>query len=124
VSSSNSQEPLPVTDSVFVGNEDAVIATGAGVALRDNRFIKNDRAVFAPAPPDDDPFWRVDLERNVLIRNGDAIYTEVPGSLGDNVAVKNTGYGIYAPRATDLGGNIAVRNGQEPQCTGVVCSRS
>jgi hypothetical protein len=63
------------------------------------------------------------LEGNIVLRNGDATYSELPGTLKGNVAISNTGYGIYAPRATDLGGNIAFRNGPEPQCTGAVCAR-
>lgn len=123
VESSDSATPNQVTGNTFLDNQDAVVARGAGVDLRLNSFISNDRAVYAPAPPDEDPFWVAHLERNVLLRNGDAIYSEIPGTLRGNVAIGNTGYGIYAPRATDLGGNIAFHNGVEPQCTGVVCSR-
>lgn len=65
----------------------------------------------------------VSFDRDVLPRNGDAILSETAGTLRGNVAIGNTDYGIYAPRATDLGGNIAFRNDVEPQCTGVVCAR-
>ena len=42
-------------------------------------------------------------------------------SIGGNDARNNTGWGIYAPGATDLGGNTAAHNGNQPQCVGVVC---
>jgi hypothetical protein len=65
------------------------------------------------------------LLRNTFVRNVDGIFINVtsgPGpSLGGNLAVKNSGWGIYAVGATDLGGNMARQNGNEPQCTGVSC---
>lgn len=131
-------------DNTFAHNE-VVIASDfqldADEILR-NRFVDNDLAVRATTPkhlvgntfvdnrvavasdPDQitpsDPF--VAMEGNTFRRNGDAVYLLHPASLKDTVAIANTGYGIYAPLATDLGGNVAYRNGIEPQCTGVVCA--
>lgn len=62
------------------------------------------------------------LAGNRFAGNGDAVRIEMPGArLRDNVAVRNSGWGIHAPGALDLGGNRARGNGNEPQCVGVVC---
>ncbi len=42
-------------------------------------------------------------------------------SVGTNLAIHNSGWGIRVPNATDLGGNHAHHNGNSPQCVGVVC---
>ncbi len=104
----------------FVDNDLAVSAT-TPKHLVGNTFVGNRVAV--ASDPDQItpgvPF--VAMEGNTFRRNGDAVYLTHPASLKDTVAIGNTGYGIYAPLATDLGGNVAYRNGTEPQCTGVVC---
>ncbi len=69
-----------------------------------------------------DEAWTV-VESNTFSRNGDGIRSNRPGvQIGRNVATNNTGWGIYAELAVDLGGNVARRNGNEPQCVGVVCT--
>lgn len=51
------------------------------------------------------------------------IESQLPGlAVGDNVAHRNGGYGIFAPGAVDLGGNVAYRNAGG-QCAGVTCER-
>ena len=63
------------------------------------------------------------LVANRFVRNGDAVVVEQPGvALGDDVALHNAGWGIYAPDAVDLGGNTARGNGHDPQCVGVSCT--
>jgi hypothetical protein len=53
---------------------------------------------------------------------GNGISSESPGvRLGDNTAVGNAGWGIYAPGAVDEGGNVARGNGTG-QCFGVTCA--
>lgn len=62
------------------------------------------------------------LRNNAFLRNGDGVVTQEPGtSLGRNLAVGSTGWGIHAPGAVDLGGNRAWGNGNQPQCVGVAC---
>jgi hypothetical protein len=84
-----------------------------------NVFRKNGSAVHGD--------WANDglvVQDNVLRGNGDAIVideAEPDISLGGNTAIRNTGWGIYAPGVTDLGGNSARGNGNSPQCVGVVC---
>lgn len=110
-------------DNRFVGN-DVAADLGVGAALRDNEFRRNGTAVTSTTAGSALEVERIVLERNLLVRNGDAIMIDTTAELGANVALRNTGYGIWAPLARDLGGNVARRNGTEPQCTGVVCSRS
>lgn len=62
------------------------------------------------------------LARNERGINVDAVHLDAPVAMRTTVAVRNSGYGIWAPHATDLGGNVAWGNGIEPQCTGVVCA--
>ncbi|AEE47466.1 hypothetical protein [Cellulomonas fimi] len=134
-----------IEDNVFTRNRVVLSSEWSGTpdqVLR-NRFADNDVAVEALVP--------MHLEGNVFVRNrlavhsddhergyfaepvltlvdnrfdrnGDAVYTTFPATLQGTVAVRSTGYGIYAPLATDLGGNVAYGNGTEPQCTGVVCA--
>lgn len=58
-----------------------------------------------------------------LYNQGDGLRVRVPSDLAvsSNVAIGNTGWGIYAPGVTDGGGNIA-RGNRAGNCTGVVCS--
>lgn len=105
----------------FVDNDLAVRAT-TPKHLVGNTFVGN-RVAVASDPDQITPSVPfVTMEGNTFRRNGDAVYLLHPASLKDTVAIANTGYGIYAPLATDLGGNVAYRNGVEPQCTGVVCA--
>lgn len=65
------------------------------------------------------------LTGNTFTRNGDGIVSQEPElALGRNTAIRNLGWGINAPNATDLGGNRAHGNGNEPQCVGVECRAS
>ena len=111
-----------IADSTFVDNGTA-LHLGVDASVTRNDFRRNGHAIdsrtgggFLEAT--------IALEANSLTHNGDAIYVDGPASLKDNRAIANTGIGIYTPRAVDLGGNIAYRNGVDPQCTGVVCTRS
>lgn len=107
-----------IVDSTFSDN-DIGVELDTGPWLRGNRFTGNGAAIRSTVPRS-----TLRLERNVLTGNGDAIVVEGTVEVLRNRVVGNSGYGIYAPLATDLGGNVAHRNGVEPQCTGVVCRRS
>lgn len=92
-----------------------------GAVVEGSTFTGNGTALRS-APPNDfeDPLVRLVASR--FTRNGDAVVLESSSAIGTTTATRNTGYGIYAPLATDLGGNVAWGNGTEPQCTGVVCA--
>lgn len=112
-----------VQDNRFVGNDIAVNILGiASSAYRRNTFTRN--GVGVRLANEDSDSYDVLLEANTFKRNGDGINL-IPlfgtAKLSGNRAVKNTGWGIYAPNAVDLGGNTASGNGNEPQCVGVVC---
>ena len=89
-----------------------------------NTFVGNATAVTATPKGENLPDAVIGLKGNRFSKNGDAVYITVAAAIGSNVVVRNRGYGIYAPSATDLGGNIAVGNGISPQCVGVVCRPS
>ncbi len=62
------------------------------------------------------------MEGNYFTLNKDAVVLNTFARIKTTTAVKNAGWGIYAPRATDLGGNVAYSNLREPQCMGVTCA--
>ena len=110
-------------DNAFVGNDVAVSLGSLPGNVVGNTFRDNGVGITASAPSGGIWDGPAQIVGNTLTRNGDGIVTEEGAavSLGDNRAVRNSGWGIYAPGATDLGGNVAKGNGLEPQCTGVVC---
>jgi hypothetical protein len=108
--------------NVFRDNTQAIYSSLDDSLIRRNRFLGNGTAFRG----DGSLRSGGTLEDNTITGNVDGIYwTEGLGgpglSLQGNVAVHNSGYGIYAPGSTDMGGNIAHHNGNEPQCTGVIC---
>ena len=108
-------------DNHFHGNETGILASHSAI-LRSNTFTRNTTAVKSPAPTDGSVVPMIALTSNIFTRNGDAVFVLNPARMKANVAIRNSGYGIYAPAAVDLGGNVAYQNGKSPQCTGVVCS--
>jgi len=58
-----------------------------------------------------------------LYNQGDGLRVSVPSALvvSRNVAIGNTGWGLYVPGVTDGGGNVA-RGNRVGNCAGVVCS--
>jgi hypothetical protein len=121
--------PDVVAHNRFIGNDVAMhIGPGVVANVQGNLFTGNGRGVEGHVLDEEWATFNVLLENNYFTRNGDAIY--VPDAflanptgyrLKGNRAIKNTGWGIYAPRATDLGGNVSRGNGQQPQCVGVAC---
>ncbi len=116
-----------VSGNHFTGN-DVAVSLGQGVRsnVHDNVFRGNRRAIALGSQTTE--LSAVLLDRNLLVRNTDAIYLQAPANPGvelkGNRAFQNTGWGIYAPGAVDLGGNVARGNGNQPQCVGVVCPAS
>ncbi|GIG22287.1 hypothetical protein Cch01nite_30110 [Cellulomonas chitinilytica] len=112
-----------ISGSTFVGNATAVIVGPFGGTITSSTFRGNQTTVVLDAGEWDEPSAVV--RDNTFRLNGDGLRLENAGasvSIGGNDARANTGWGIYAPGATDLGGNTARRNGNAPQCVGVVCS--
>jgi hypothetical protein len=109
------------TGSRFVDNDIAVqLGSFGSMTLTGNLFTGNRVAVGELA---DSEIEDALLADNRFERNGDAVnLPTLPVAMRHNTAVRNTGWGLYAPRATDLGGNTASRNGKQPPCTGVVCT--
>jgi hypothetical protein len=113
----------PVLDGNRFTRNDVAVAVGSRsrVTIRQNTFTGNGSGVSASEDAED---YSGTLVGNTFTRNGDGV--NLPASpetlsLGGNRAVRNTGWGIYAPGATDLGGNAARGNGNSPQCVGVAC---
>ena len=145
----NFEGAATISDSVFRNNTRAFRADSIGGTINElfrNRFLRNTTAVavsdnihlqgnifranqlgFRSDTRQQEqagfPTKTARLEDNTFTRNGDAVIIDGVAYLKSTVAVNNTGYGIYAPRAIDLGGNVAYGNGTEPQCTGVICTR-
>lgn len=109
-------------DNRFIGN-DVAVNIGVGAYLKGNVFQRNTTALTSVSAGSPCEVKILVMEQNTFTRNGSAVYTDAPASLKDTVAIRNRGYGIYAPRATDLGGNVAYGNGTQPQCTGVCSGR-
>ena len=109
-----------VSRNPFNHNKTGVSFLSSGGTLSRNSFTGND--VGFTSSGDQQPDFGAALDHNLFVRNGDGIHVEDGGNgLQANIAVRNTGWGIYAPGSTDLGGNHAFRNGNSPQCVGVAC---
>ncbi|MDQ0373853.1 right-handed parallel beta-helix repeat-containing protein [Cellulomonas humilata] len=113
---------LRITGSTLVGNTTAVVAGRFGGTIASNTFRANQTTV---AFVTEELWEETVVQDNTFRLNGDGLLLENAHmelvSIGGNDARRNTGWGIYAPGATDLGGNTAKHNGTEPQCVGVVC---
>ncbi|MGY4642825.1 right-handed parallel beta-helix repeat-containing protein [Cellulomonas sp. URHB0016] len=111
---------LSMTGNVLTGSGTGVLVAGGAGTFDDNTFRGNGVG-FHHVQSSEGP---TTLRGNVFRLNGDGIVVENGDPsvrLGQNTARRNTGWGIDAPGVTDLGGNTARRNGNEPQCVGVVC---
>jgi hypothetical protein len=133
---------LTITNSRLVGSDVAVDGTGAVSTISGSTFVANTTAVLVgqfggtvssstfranhtTISVADDLAGDVVVQGNTFRLNADGLLLDPADplvSIGGNTARNNTGWGIYAPGATDLGGNTARRNGNSPQCVGVVCS--
>ncbi len=113
---------VSVASSSFVGNTTGVIVGLFGATVSSSTFRDNGTTVTMTLDGVD---ATTVVQGNTFRHNTDGLRLEGVGpsvSVGGNVARYNTGWGIYAPGATDLGGDTASHNGNEPQCVGVVCS--
>jgi len=111
---------LDVSGTAFVASGTGVLMDHGSGTFDQNTFTSNGVG-FRQASPDG---YTV-LRDNVFRLNGDGILSDAGDpdlQLGGNTVRRSSGWGIYAPGAVDLGGNTARRNGNEPQCVGVVCA--
>lgn len=89
--------------------------------VRSNYFSRNGVGVHSEtAELGDVAVEDIVLDRNVFVRNGDGVVVDSLTHVGGNLAVWNTRYGLYVPRAVDRGRNVARHNGVD--CVGVACS--
>jgi len=102
-----------VQRSTLTDNREGVYAAGE-LTVRHNVLTRNTTGIVAT-----DLFGRGRqqlVEGNVLRHNVDAIRAGASATVRGNLAVQNTGWGIYAPEATIGRGNVALGNGTKPQC--------
>lgn len=128
---------LDVVGSTFTGNRSGVVLAGSvrRSSFVDNRvgvhvvgrlehslFRGNDKGFSAEADwvwdEDPDAFAGSRATGNVFVANHHGIHQPRWRDLvlRANVAVGNTGWGIYAPGARDDGHNVVARNGEGPSC--------
>ncbi|MHA7631601.1 right-handed parallel beta-helix repeat-containing protein [Corallococcus sp. M7] len=120
-------EPLnfSMVDSLVVHNGTGLRATAETVYIDGNTFHDNasgltlsDRIGFSVTP-----LTGIVRGNQFLSNDGDGLRvqpTSMPTVI-NNLALNNTGFGIYAPTAFDGGGNVA-RNNTAGDCVGIVCS--
>ena len=109
-----------VTRNAFTHNTTGVNFFSSGGTLSRNIFTGN--GVGFTSTGNEAPDFGATLDHNLFARNRDGIHVEDGGNgLQGNTAVRNTGWGIFAPGSADLGSNRAFRNGNSPQCVGIVC---
>ncbi|HEX8508056.1 MAG TPA: NosD domain-containing protein [Propionibacteriaceae bacterium] len=114
-----------LSNNMFTSNDVGVdITSESYVELTSNTFRQNDVGVTSHVPEEAGEVYFASLSRNTFVLNRDGI--RLPAGQGgsqleQNVAVRNSNYGFYAPGATDGGGNKAAANGRA--CVGVTCTR-
>lgn len=114
-----------VESSTFRANERAVVLGEVGESVTGSTLRDNGEAISLDPDSWCDCLGATEIRDNVLRRNGQGIVLDgdlFQVGVGGNDVRGSTGWGIYAPGATDLGGNRAGGNGSDPQCVGVVCA--
>ncbi|RKG90088.1 right-handed parallel beta-helix repeat-containing protein [Corallococcus sp. CA049B] len=116
---------LSMIDSLVVHNGTGLQAYTLTVYIDGNIFHDNasgltlsDREGFSTVP-----LTGIVRGNQFLANDGDGLRVQPPSTptVIDNLALNNTGFGIYAPTAFDGGGNVA-RNNTAGNCVGIVCS--
>ncbi|QAT85887.1 hypothetical protein EJ065_4334 [Corallococcus coralloides] len=117
---------LSMIDSLVVHNGTGLQAGPLTVYIDGNTFHDNasgltlsDREGLFPVP-----LTGIVRGNQFLANDGDGLRVQPPSTptVIDNLALNNTGFGIYAPTAFDGGGNVA-RNNTAGNCVGIVCAR-
>lgn len=116
---------LAMIDTLAVSNGSGLDVTALTVYLDGNTFYDNagglslgDLATAVPVP-----LTGIVRGNQFLSNDGDGLRVQPPSTptVINNVALNNTGFGIYAPTAFDGGGNVA-RNNTAGNCVGIVCA--
>ncbi|MBZ4329349.1 right-handed parallel beta-helix repeat-containing protein [Corallococcus sp. AS-1-12] len=116
---------LSMIDSLVVHNGTGLQASTLSVYIDGNTFHDNasgltlaDREGFPTGP-----MTGIVRGNQFLANDGDGLRVQPPStpSVINNLALNNTGFGIYAPTAYDGGGNVA-RNNTAGNCVGIVCA--
>ncbi|WNG38639.1 right-handed parallel beta-helix repeat-containing protein [Archangium violaceum] len=112
-------------NSRVVGNDSGLPVRARTVDVRGNTWRNNGGGLsLGDLPEYVPPPLTGTVSGNRFLRNqGDGLRVLVPSTLtvSSNVALDNTGWGIYAPGVIDGGGNVARGNGAG-DCVGVVCA--
>ena len=115
-------------NNAFTNNVVGVSIAGfSGAQLTKNVFTGNKVGVRGGPYSEYGRGFGASLDRNLFVGNGDGVNFLLDpaegetASLTGNIAIRNKGYGFYAPGATDGGGNRAAGNGKP--CVGVACGR-
>jgi hypothetical protein len=112
-------------DSWVVGNGDGPLVRARTVDVRDTTWWGNGGGLtLGDLPEYVPPELTGTVSDNRFLHNrGDGLRVTVPNTLtvSRNVALDNTGWGLYAPGVRDGGGNVAWGN-RAGNCLGVTCS--
>ncbi|RKH91136.1 right-handed parallel beta-helix repeat-containing protein [Corallococcus sp. AB045] len=118
-------QKLSMLDSLVVSNGAGLQAAADTVYIHGNTFFDNADGLSLTGRD-----WQVPVVLTGIIRgnqflsnDGDGLRVEAPGkpTVLNNVALGNTGFGLFAPTAFDGGGNVARDNGAG-NCVGLVCA--
>jgi hypothetical protein len=116
---------LELRDSWVVDNAGGLEARVRTLDVQGNTWWDNASGLTVAVPPEFlQPEVTGTLRGNRFLRNrGDGLRVDVPSTLAvsHNVALGNTGWGLYVPGVIDGGGNVARGNGRG-DCDGVVCA--
>ncbi|RKG90089.1 right-handed parallel beta-helix repeat-containing protein [Corallococcus sp. CA049B] len=116
---------LAMINTMAVSNGLGLQASALTVYVDGNTFHDNGGGLTlsdlpAPVPV---PLTGIVRGNQFLANDGDGLRVQPPSTptVIDNLALNNTGFGIYAPTAFDGGGNVA-RNNTAGNCVGIVCA--
>lgn len=116
---------LSMIDSLVVSNGAGLQAAADTVYIHGNTFFDNADGLSLTGRD-----WQVPVVLTGIIRgnqflsnDGDGLRVQAPSkpTVLNNVALGNTGFGLFAPTAFDGGGNVARDNGAG-NCVGLVCA--
>ncbi|RKI01758.1 right-handed parallel beta-helix repeat-containing protein [Corallococcus sp. AB038B] len=121
-------EPLKLSmlDSLAVHNGTELQVAAQTVYIDGNTFHDNAGGLTLSTregPTTPGPLTGIVRGNQFLSNDGDGLRVEPPSTptVINNLALNNTGFGIYAPTAFDGGGNVA-RNNTAGDCVGIVCA--
>ncbi|GMU10573.1 right-handed parallel beta-helix repeat-containing protein [Corallococcus caeni] len=117
-------QSLELVNNLFVGNGSGLEVYTFTVYVHGNTFLNNAGGLtLSNLPYVALPQTGIVRANRFLYNDGDGLRVPPPHTptVIGNVAVGNTGWGIYAPTAYDGGGNVARNNGAG-NCEGILCA--